>query len=567
MAAGRLFVPNYFPAEDANGDRIDGAKLYFYDYDGAPTTELKAVYTSSALTTMLSNPVVADSVGVFPAIWADTAERFTVAVTDAAGAPIITYDNVSPSIDATLASVALAESAQAAAEAAEEGAEASAAAAAASAITAASANGSGVVATSATSLTIGTGSKTVALAQSGKPYAVGMDILIADVVTPTNRMIGMVTAFVDPLLTVNVARAEGAGTHSSWSVAQIPVGSPQVGSLTLAGATDSNLLVVDYASDQVSVGAAPVAPANAKLYSQSVVTDPAPYGSEAAAIQSRLDYQPSANSASNVTGVYGTTWLNKAADYSGGPVAVRGNVYTIDQGVGLVNVTSYMAGGIFRARQEAKGTIAQAIAVLADAAQKGSNAGTITKTIGVRVDGTLVGALNYGVYFNNDHASGHLASSPATDIRVSPGETLSTWTFSRLGYSVAKSSDGGVIQLGDWGELVETSGALVGLSANIYTKRSDSTFRYRNTHASVGGALILHNSAAFQTSSFFYAPPGTAGNAATFTETLRVNGGAVAANATALLIVVNNGAQVLKTVEIGASDSGGVGYRMLRVLN
>ncbi len=43
--------------------------------------------------------------------------------------------------------------------------------------------------------------------------------------------------------------------------------------------------------------------------------------------------------------------------------------------------------------------------------------------------------------------------------------------------------------------------------------------------------------------------------------------GTIAANQTGLLITVNNGAAVLKTVQIGAADSGGTGFRMLRVTN
>ena len=111
------------PAEDENGARYDGAKLYFYDYDGAPTTTLKAIYTTSALSVQHANPVVCDSVGVWPPIWADTAEEFTVVGTESDGQPLFAYDAVSPSIDATLASVALAESAQTAAELAETNAE------------------------------------------------------------------------------------------------------------------------------------------------------------------------------------------------------------------------------------------------------------------------------------------------------------------------------------------------------------------------------------------------------------------------------------------------------------
>lgn len=109
MAAGRLIIPGFQPATDANGDRIAGAKLYFY---ANGTVTLATVYTTAALTTELVNPVVADAAGNFPPMWADTASTFTVAGTDAASVPMFAYDGVSPSIDATLASVALAEAAK-----------------------------------------------------------------------------------------------------------------------------------------------------------------------------------------------------------------------------------------------------------------------------------------------------------------------------------------------------------------------------------------------------------------------------------------------------------------------
>jgi len=48
---------------------------------------------------------------------------------------------------------------------------------------------------------------------------------------------------------------------------------------------------------------------------------------------------------------------------------------------------------------------------------------------------------------------------------------------------------------------------------------------------------------------------------------LRAEAGDPAANQTQVLIAVNNGAVVLRRVEIGAAESGGAGYRMLRVLN
>jgi hypothetical protein len=85
MTAGRLIFPGLMPVENADGDRIDGAKAYFYT-DG--TTTLANTYTDSGLSVLATNPVVADGVGVWPAMWADTATLFTVAITDSDGAPV-----------------------------------------------------------------------------------------------------------------------------------------------------------------------------------------------------------------------------------------------------------------------------------------------------------------------------------------------------------------------------------------------------------------------------------------------------------------------------------------------
>jgi hypothetical protein len=128
MTAGRLIFPGLMPVENADGDRIDGAKAYFYT-DG--TTTLANTYTDSGLSVLATNPVVADGVGVWPAMWADTATLFTVSITDSDGAPVpsATWSGVSAAIDATLASADLAASAQSAAEAAQDAAETAQAAA------------------------------------------------------------------------------------------------------------------------------------------------------------------------------------------------------------------------------------------------------------------------------------------------------------------------------------------------------------------------------------------------------------------------------------------------------
>lgn len=85
MASGRIIIPNYMPALDLNGGPVAGAKIYFYLNE---TTTLQSVYADEALTTPHTNPVVADADGVFPTIFADITDYFTVALTDANGAPI-----------------------------------------------------------------------------------------------------------------------------------------------------------------------------------------------------------------------------------------------------------------------------------------------------------------------------------------------------------------------------------------------------------------------------------------------------------------------------------------------
>lgn len=98
MAGKRIVVPNYMPALDLTGGPVAGAKLYFYENN---TTTLKAIYTSSALSVAHPNPVVANAAGVFPSIFADEAEVFSVAITDASDSPISglrNRDNVKPSL-------------------------------------------------------------------------------------------------------------------------------------------------------------------------------------------------------------------------------------------------------------------------------------------------------------------------------------------------------------------------------------------------------------------------------------------------------------------------------------
>lgn len=198
MAAGRIYVSQYMPCEDANGDRIQG-KLFFY---ANQTTTKQATYTTSALTVENANPVESDAAGVFPAIWADDANTFTVVVTESDGTPLAAYDGLTPSSSISTAALALA-------EAAADDAEASAASAL---------GAPGTSATSITSLAIGTGAKTFTLAQTGKAFSEGQRVVAASDADATNQMSGIITAFVDPTLTVTMDATAGSGTFADWVI-------------------------------------------------------------------------------------------------------------------------------------------------------------------------------------------------------------------------------------------------------------------------------------------------------------------------------------------------------------
>ena len=81
---------------NTDGTLVSGAKINFYD---AGTSTPKATYSDSALSVANSNPVVADSNGLFGAIYLG-AGLYKVVLTDASDVVLWTQDNV-PSINAT----------------------------------------------------------------------------------------------------------------------------------------------------------------------------------------------------------------------------------------------------------------------------------------------------------------------------------------------------------------------------------------------------------------------------------------------------------------------------------
>jgi len=92
-------------------------------------------------------------------------------------------------------------------------------------------------ATSATSLAIGAGAKTLTI-PAGKAFQVGQWVLIQETSIAANQMLGQITAYSGPSLTVNVTAMGGSGTHADWTIVltnspaaagyQPPVGSGNV---------------------------------------------------------------------------------------------------------------------------------------------------------------------------------------------------------------------------------------------------------------------------------------------------------------------------------------------------
>lgn len=121
-------------------------------------------------------------------------------------------------------------------------------------------NAPGTSATSTTSLTIGTGSKSLTV-QTAKNFVVGMSVKIAYTNSPTNWMAGDITAYdtATGALTVIVTNINGSGTQTAWTVSLSGV--PAGGAVTTSALTMSaaRLLGRTTASsgaiEEISVGA------------------------------------------------------------------------------------------------------------------------------------------------------------------------------------------------------------------------------------------------------------------------------------------------------------------------
>lgn len=166
MAAVQFYLPYDIAIKPTNVG-APGAKLYVYAYN---TTTLRPVYSTSALTTQLTNPVIADGAGKFPAIYLNSALSYKIVITDKAGATLFTKN---PYIPGSAPDAAALAPYQAASEAAATAAASSASAASTSATAAAaSASSASTSATSAsTNATAAAASASAAAASAANAEA------------------------------------------------------------------------------------------------------------------------------------------------------------------------------------------------------------------------------------------------------------------------------------------------------------------------------------------------------------------------------------------------------------
>jgi hypothetical protein len=92
---GTLLAAPVYRAVDQNGAPMAGALLQFYL---TGTTTPTNIYTSSALSTPLSNPVVADSGGLFPAIYLDPTVVYRMQLLTSASVLVKDIDPVTESV-------------------------------------------------------------------------------------------------------------------------------------------------------------------------------------------------------------------------------------------------------------------------------------------------------------------------------------------------------------------------------------------------------------------------------------------------------------------------------------
>ena len=119
--------------------------------------------------------------------------------------------------------------------------------------------------TSTTSLTVGTGSKTMTT-QADKAFVIGQFVLVSNTATPANYMYGQVTAYNASTgsLTVNVSASGGSGTFTAWTIglAASAGAYAQLAGAIFTGLVSTPASAAGGSGFRITPGSAPTTPTN-----------------------------------------------------------------------------------------------------------------------------------------------------------------------------------------------------------------------------------------------------------------------------------------------------------------
>lgn len=128
--------------------------------------------------------------------------------------------------------------------------------------------GLATIAASTTSLTIGTGSKSLT-ANTGCAFTAGMEVFIASTASSSNRMVGLVTSYDSGTgaLVVNVTSTTGSGTFAAWSIGPSTT-------VNFDGQTYTNLILNGKITEQVyALSGTVIDPANGSIQTKTLAAN------------------------------------------------------------------------------------------------------------------------------------------------------------------------------------------------------------------------------------------------------------------------------------------------------
>lgn len=214
MSARQIIVAGAMPSRDVNGRSLPGRlRFYLPGSGGVPAT----VYANSALTIGHPWPLLSDSAGRWPPIWAEETLYFDVAWSDlATDSNIATYRDIRPLYDYVGAASDLATSSASAAAASAAAALASELAAAASAAAALS-PGFSTLSTSAITIPASV-PQIISFELEDDAFGLGQTLKFSLASDLTKNFTGDVATYEDGVGTLNALIKNGAGSGSLWVV-------------------------------------------------------------------------------------------------------------------------------------------------------------------------------------------------------------------------------------------------------------------------------------------------------------------------------------------------------------